>query len=110
MVVIPKLGNRDPRKPSSYRQISLNSVLGKLVVKIAAGRIAKHARQCGATKPSQFGLQGHGSDIDALTSTISSLSQSLSPPVTTYAYLTRPSLASYDVQGAFDHTDPRTLI
>jgi hypothetical protein len=40
MVMLPKLGNRGPHKPGSYRPISLNSTLGKLVEKIAAARIA----------------------------------------------------------------------
>jgi hypothetical protein len=90
--------------------MSLNSGLGQLVEKIPLACITKHARQCGATKASQFRLQGHGSAIDAVTLTISSLTQNLAPPVTTYAYLTRSSPASYDIQGAFDHTHPRALI
>jgi Tfp pilus assembly PilM family ATPase len=73
IVVIPKLGGRNPKKPSSYRPISLNSVLGNLVEKIAAMCIATYARQCRATKISQFGLVGHGSAVDGITATIASL-------------------------------------
>jgi hypothetical protein len=97
MVVIPKLGDRNPKKPSLYRPISLYSVLGTHVEKIAAMRIATYARQCGATKISQFGLVGHGSAADAITATIASLTQNLAPTKTTYADINRPSLALYDV-------------
>jgi hypothetical protein len=110
MVVIPKTGKRDKHNPRSYRPISLNSILGKLVEKIAANHVARYAQHCGAPRTSQFGIIGQGSAVNAVTFTIASLSQSLGPPRTTYVYTNRPSLIAHDIEGAFDHTQPTVLV
>ena len=54
-VIIPKPGKNTYSRPKSYRPISLQSCLGKLLEAIVAKRLSHLAMLYGATHPSQMG-------------------------------------------------------
>jgi ribonuclease HI len=110
-VVVPKKGKSSYSTAKSYRPISLLSCLGKLMEKIAAHRIEKAGKICGAISATQFGSISDHSAIDALFRTISQVSEHLGPQSTRgYRHTVRPSLAAHDILGAFNNTRPDALL
>jgi ribonuclease HI len=108
-IVIPKPGKRDYSLPESYRPISLLPCMGKLIERIAALRIMKAGIECGAISKDQFGGKPDHSAIDALVKIFTETVELLQPR-TNGRRAFRPSLATHDIKGAFNNTDPKVII
>lgn len=110
-VVIPKPGKKSYSSAKSYRPISLLSCLGKFFERIAATRIAKAGKICGAISEHQFGNKDKHSAVDCLFRMLCLVSPHLGPQSSRgYKYTTRPSLAAHDILGAFNFTRPDMLV
>jgi hypothetical protein len=82
-----------------------------------AQRVSKAAEECGAIVDTQMGRRKNYSAVDALINISTPMSQSLrrrdkyqNPKSKHRRTLPRPSLLTYDIDGAFDNTDPEVLI
>jgi hypothetical protein len=110
-VVIPKSGKANYKSPSSYRLISHLSCFGKVFESIICKRIENAALRCGAISRSQLGGIQQNSVIDALIVITTPMSLALRRPLKGRKAKTRPkpTLATHDIEGAFNNTNPKVL-
>jgi ribonuclease HI len=95
--VIRKPGDRDYRKPNSYRPISLLSVFAKILEKLLINRITYYLKINGLLGENQFGFTAQKSTIDAIISAIDFIKSA-------YEKKGFALLIPLDIAGAFDHT------
>lgn len=65
VLAFPKPG-KPPSEPSSYRPIALSSCIGKLLEKIANGRLVRHLEANDLITPEQYGFRRNRGTVDAL--------------------------------------------
>jgi len=107
-VIIAKPDKSSYTQPKSYWPISLQSCFGKLLESIVAKRLSSAALRCGATHPTQMGVQPENSAMDALLRTITLIATAISKKKTKQG-TPQPAVLTHDIEGAFIQVHPSTL-
>ena len=96
MVMLKKPNKKDPSAPRSYRPITLEECLGKLLEKIVAKRLQYFANALGLLPPNQFGGRERASVTDAVVSLVTDIQEA-------WQHHEVYSILACDVQGFFDN-------
>ena len=96
VVMLKKPNKKDPSAPRSYRPITLEECLGKLLEKIVAKRLQYFANALGLLPSNQFGGRERASVTDAVVSLITDIQDA-------WQHHEVYSILACDVQGFFDN-------
>ena len=96
MVMLKKPNKKDPSAPRSYRPITLEECLGKLLEKIVAKRLQYFANALGLLPSNQFGGRERASVTDAVVSLVTDIQEA-------WQHREVYSILACDVQGFFDN-------
>jgi hypothetical protein len=113
-VIVPKEGKSDDYIVLvSHRPISMSACIGKIMESLTARRLSAATFRCGVISRTQMeGIQDN-SATDALIYTLIPMSNALKiPPGKGRQIPPRlwPSLLTRDIEGAFNNTNPKTLV
>ena len=104
LCVVPKEGRRDKSNPRSYRLISLQSTLGKGLERVIAKRLAYEAVERTIIPHNYVCATPKRSATDLILSLVDEVEDSLCNKKETV------SLATFDVNGAFDAVSPNRMV